>query len=258
MIKAIFFDIDGTLVSFNTHKISESTIRALDELRKKGIKLFIATGRQFEAINNLGDLKFDGYITMNGSYCFVNKSEVIYKKYIPKNDIKTLVHYVKNEDSFPCFFVTENDSFGNYENEASRQIFDQINFPAGRIEPIEKALEEDIYQVISFYKLEDEKKILALLPDCDVTRWSPLFSDLVPKGSSKQVGIDKMIEHFNISLNETMSFGDGGNDISMLRHTKIGVAMGNAENEVKQSADYVTSSVDEDGIWNALKYFEII
>ena len=65
MIKAIFFDIDGTLVSFNTHKVSDSSKRAIKELKEKGIKVFIATGRIKLQINNLGDLKFDGYITAN-------------------------------------------------------------------------------------------------------------------------------------------------------------------------------------------------
>ena len=70
MVKAIFFDIDGTLVSFETHKIPASTQEALKALRDKGIKIFIATGRPQCLINNLGDLEFDGYITVNGSYCF--------------------------------------------------------------------------------------------------------------------------------------------------------------------------------------------
>jgi len=67
-----------------------------------------------------------------------------------------------------------------------------------------------------------------------------------------------MIRHFGIRLEETMSFGDGGNDSSMLRHAAIGVAMDNANDVVKQAADYVTASVDEDGIWKAMKHFEII
>ena len=66
MVKAIFFDIDGTLVSFKTHEVPRSTIDALDILRKKGIKVFIATGRHYSSINNLGNLTFDGYITLNG------------------------------------------------------------------------------------------------------------------------------------------------------------------------------------------------
>ena len=67
MIKAVFFDIDGTLVSFKTHKLPDSTVRALDLLREKGIKVFIATGRQLQSINNLGTQEFDGYVTLKGT-----------------------------------------------------------------------------------------------------------------------------------------------------------------------------------------------
>lgn len=76
---------------------------------------------------------------------------------------------------------------------------------------------------------------------------------MTAKGNTKQNGINQIISHFGIRLEETMAFGDGGNDISMLRHAGIGVAMGNANDEVKASADYVTTSVDEDGIANALR-----
>ena len=78
MVKAIFFDIDGTLVSFETHKIPASTHEALKALRDKGIKIFIATGRPQCLINNLGDLEFDGYITVNGSYCFMKHGIFLY------------------------------------------------------------------------------------------------------------------------------------------------------------------------------------
>ena len=82
MIKALFFDIDGTLVSFNTHEIPSSTLAAIAEAKAKGIKIFIATGRPKAIINNLTALQerelIDGYITMNGGYCFVG-DEVIYK-----------------------------------------------------------------------------------------------------------------------------------------------------------------------------------
>ena len=99
---------------------------------------------------------------------------------------------------------------------------------------------------------------MSVLPHCESTRWNPLFTDVVPQGSSKAVGIDKIIEHYGISLDETMAFGDGGNDMAMLRHAGIGVAMGNAGDEVKAVADYVTDSVDKDGIWNALRHFDVI
>ena len=86
----------------------------------------------------------------------------------------------------------------------------------------------------------------------------PAIADVVPRGSSKAVGIDKIIEYYGISLHETMAFGDGGNDMAMLRHAGIGVAMGNAGDEVKEAADYVTDSVDDDGVMNALRHFDVI
>ena len=89
-------------------------------------------------------------------------------------------------------------------------------------------------------------------------RWHPAFVDVTAKGNTKQRGIDEIIRHFGIRLEETMAFGDGGNDISMLRHAGIGVAMGNAKDNVKAIADYITDSVQKDGIVSALKHFEII
>ena len=93
MIKAVFFDIDGTLVSFKTHVVPKSTLHAIELLRKKGIKVFIATGRHRSSINNLGDLEFDGYVTLNGGYVFAGKDDVIYKHSIPDKDIEALVRY---------------------------------------------------------------------------------------------------------------------------------------------------------------------
>lgn len=77
-------------------------------------------------------------------------------------------------------------------------------------------------------------------------------------GNSKSTGIDKVLAYFDIDLKDTMAFGDGGNDIPMLKHVATGIAMGNAEPHVKAVADYVTTSVDEDGIANALKHFGLI
>ncbi len=75
MIKALFFDIDGTLVSFNTHKIPASTIQAITKAKQQGIQVYISTGRPYSLINNLQEIShlIDGYITVNGAYCFIGK-----------------------------------------------------------------------------------------------------------------------------------------------------------------------------------------
>lgn len=258
MIKAVFFDIDGTLVSFKTHEVPQSTIEALDLLRKKGTKVFIATGRHYTSINNLGDLKFDGYVTLNGGYCFAGEDKVIYKHSIPDRDIEALIRYMETEESFPCAFVQEKEIFMNYKDETVEEIFNMLNFPEPPIRPMDEIRGKTAYQLVSFFTAEQEKKIMTILSNCESTRWNPLFTDVVPAGSSKRVGIDKMLEYFRIPLNECMAFGDGGNDVAMLQHAGIGVAMGNAEDDVKQYADYITDSVDEDGIFKALKHLNII
>lgn len=257
MIKAIFFDIDGTLVSFNTHEVPGMAVKAIKELREKGIKVFIATGRHFSAINNLGDLQFDGYVTLNGGYCFSGE-HVIYKHHLPKEDIHKLLDYLEYEDSFPCIFVRENSSVMNFENEETEHVFTMLNFPHPPVGDLRKAAEDDIYQLIAFFNEVQERKVMNFMQGCEATRWYPSFADVVPAGSSKRIGIDKIIEHFGISLNETMAFGDGGNDIAMLEHAGIGIALGNASDEVKQFADYVTTSVDDDGVVNALRHFGLI
>lgn len=258
MIKAIFFDIDGTLVSFKTHEVPQSTIDSIEKLRKQNLKVFIATGRHLAAINNLGNLQFDGYITLNGSYCFAGKDEVIYKRSIAKEDLETLLAYMDTNGEFPCIFVREHDMFINFVNPRVEEVLDLLDFPKPPLGDLKQALDADVFQLIAFFGKDQEPEVMKILPQCDATRWSPLFTDIVPSGSSKRVGIDKVIEHYGFALDETMGFGDGGNDIPMLQHVGTSIAMGNADDDVKQWADYVTTSVDDDGIKNALESFGII
>lgn len=77
-IKALFFDIDGTLVSFQTHQIPASTVQALEEAKANGVQVYISTGRPLSLITVLGSIQhlIDGYITTNGAYCFVGNHDV--------------------------------------------------------------------------------------------------------------------------------------------------------------------------------------
>jgi len=259
MIKAIFFDIDGTLVSFNTHRIPDSTKKALTLLREKGIKVFIATGRPFISIDNLEGLEFDAYITLNGGYCLTGNGEVIYKNSIPSADIQSLIECQKKTMSFPCMAATENEVTINFIDENVEHILKLINFSRPVIKDFETIKDKEIFQLMAFVNEDKEKSLMRdVLINCIPTRWNPLFTDIIKKGNSKQTGMDKLLEHYQIKLEETMAFGDGGNDIPMLKHAGTGIAMRNANDDVKQFADYITDSVDEDGIWNALTKFSVI
>ena len=109
----------------------------------------------------------------------------------------------------------------NYTDKAVNDVFHLLNFPAPPIRPIEDIYGKTVYQLIAFFTAEQEKRIMKVLSHCESTRWNPLFTDIVPLGSSKRVGIDKMLEHYHIGLDECMAFGDGGNDIQMLSHVGI-------------------------------------
>lgn len=260
MIKAIFFDIDGTLVSFETHTIPESTLTALVELRKKGVKIFIATGRPELLMKKaVGHLDFDGYLTLNGSYCFTDKHEDIYKFCIPEDDIERLIEYSHQHPETPFVFVHDDTWFITGINEAVKEVAELIQIGIAPVAPIENARGKQILQIMGYFMKDEDIEVFSkVLTHCAPMRWYPLFVDIIANGNSKSNGIDRIIEHYGIKLEETMAFGDGGNDIPMLAHAGIGVAMGNASDEVKSHADYVTTSVDEDGILNALKHFGIL
>lgn len=258
MIKAVFFDIDGTLVSFNTHRIPEAAAAAIRQLREQGIKVFIATGRHWRVINNLGDLEFDGYITLNGSCCYIGREKVIYRKMLPAATLRALVKVEQGQDKFPCIFVCENDMFINYLNERTEEVFRMLNFPQPPVREVTEALSRDVFQLIAFFGADREEEIMKQLPGCEATRWNTLFTDVVPAGSNKRVGMEKILGYFGITREECMAFGDGGNDIPMLKYAGIGVAMGNAREEVRQAADFVTRSVDDDGIVAGLQHFGLI
>lgn len=257
MVKAAFFDIDGTLVSFNTHVISRSTVDAIHALRQKGVKIFIATGRHPLWINNLANLEIDGYVSLNGGYCISADGEVIYKHPMNPADIRSMLEYQKKEP-FPVSCVMEDAILMNFRNETVDKIYNQLNIADPAFGSLESIAAKPIFQLIAFFMADQEQRIMVHLPHSEATRWNPYFADIVPSGSSKAVGIDHIIRRYGINIEETIAFGDGGNDIAMLKHVGIGIAMGNASEEVKASADYVTTSVDEDGVRHALLHLGLI
>ena len=260
MIKALFFDIDGTLVSFNTHKVAQSTIEGLNIAKERGIKIFISTGRPLSFINNLEDIEhlIDGYITTNGSYNFMGKS-VISMHSIPKEEVLTLVDYL-NKHEYPAILVgTDNTAVINHKPIVDRIVIDTLNITNIDFSTTAKTvLQQDILQITPFITQEQQDIIMPQIPHCASERWHPEFIDTVNKQASKGKALSDIVAYNDLLISETMAFGDGGNDISMLLKAGVGVAMGNANDNVKAMANYVTSSTDDDGIYKALKQFEVI
>ena len=256
-LKAVFFDIDGTLISFKTHKVPASTEKAIAELQAKGIKVIVSTGRSIDSIDHIKYLNFDGFITFNGGYCTSKSGGLLFKKCIDSRDIDSILAHAKiNSLSFSLMSEQEVSLHG--ATPAIAGMYASLDLPVPPPIDFENIDRASVLQTNLFMGPVEEKAFMPLvMPNSVASRWTHLFADVNPKGQSKKVGVDVFCAHFNIDLSETMAFGDGGNDIEMLKHVKIGVAMGNANPEVKDIADYVTDDVDSDGIWNAMQHFGV-
>ncbi len=256
-IEAIFFDIDGTLLSFNTGRIPESAKQALLLLKDKGIKIFIATGRAKAEMEVISELYFDGYVSLNGQFCYDKDNRKIFGNALHKDDVKELVNF-STSHQIPCFFVEDNHAYYNVRNSYVDDVERIMGLDRKPLDDVERALENTIYQVSTYVNAEQEKELLALMPHSTSARWYPSFCDIFPKNGSKLLGINEVCKYYNISIENTMAFGDAENDLAMLSGVGLSVAMGNASQEAKNVANYITDDVDSDGIYNALKHFNIL
>ena len=240
---ALFFDIDGTLVSFKTHEIPSSAVQALTQAKENGSRVYIATGRPPLIITNL---------------CYVG-DELVNCQPIPRQDVLTCLEDAQTK-GYGLVVVGRRDVAvldpkGDV-NRMFRQTLAVKDFDV--IAPLNKVMEQDILQLTPFFPAEYETKLLARMPHCISGRWHPEFTDFTAKGADKGKGILAMARHEGFDAERTIAFGDGGNDTSMIMQAGIGIAMGNAIEPLKQVADYVTASIDDDGIAEALRHFGLI
>ena len=256
---ALFFDIDGTLVSFKTHEIPASTILALTQAKVNGHRVFIATGRPPIIITNLGAIAhlIDGYVTTNGALCLVG-SETIACHAIPPAS----AHFISDDavaKSYGLIVIGERDvAVYDPKGDVDRIFRQELAVKNLHLaKPLEAVLDQRILQITAFFNADYETTLMSRLPSCTSGRWHPEFTDITAKEADKGQGLLTMAAHAGFDPAFTIAFGDGGNDTSMIHTASIGIAMGNAIDALKQSADFITTSVDDNGILNALKHFGI-
>ena len=254
--RAVFFDVDGTLLSHKTGKVPESTIEALEALRKKGILTIICTGRDIRELAKLPviDIPFDGYLTLNGNLCLDENKKMFAGNPIDPEEVEILVRIFRSE-KIPFVVIGEENRYINYVDDL---VIDTQTATKGTIPDIGQYHGEKIYQCIAFVTDKERLMLEKLLDDCIITSWNKTGIDIISKHGGKAAGIQKFMDHYLISQSETMAFGDGENDIPMIRFAGIGIAMGNAIDSVKNKADYVTTDIDDDGIANALRHYGLI
>ena len=256
-IKIVFFDIDDTLRNSKTGFIPASIPTVFKQLREKGILTGIASGRGiFGVVPEIRELKPDFFVTLNGAYIEDKKGNVIYSNKIAKDKVEEYIAWTK-EVGIDYGLVASHTAKLSTRTDMISQAIDPI-YPNLDVDPdfYEK---EDIYQMWTF---EDQGDVLTLPESLSSTlrmvRWHEHSSDVVALNGSKAAGVVKVVEHLGYKPENVMVFGDGLNDLELFDYAGISIAMEVSHEKIKEKADYITKTLEEDGIFDALERFGMV
>ncbi|MGF0086970.1 Cof-type HAD-IIB family hydrolase [Streptococcus hyointestinalis] len=277
-IKAVFFDIDGTLLN-DRKNVQKSTRRAITSLKEQGIVVGVATGRGPSFVQPyLENLGLDIAITYNGQYIYT-RDKVVATEQLPRALVYRVIRYASEKRRDISLGTASGligsgiiglgtSRFGQWVSSLvprrmTGTVVRSFKHLIRRLKPqntkaLFTLLREPIYQIVMVATEEDTEKIKAKFPSLQVTRSSPYSADLICQGQSKIKGIETAGSYFGFDLSEVMAFGDSENDLEMLSGVGLGVAMGNADDKIKASADYTTATNNSDGIAKALSHYGLI
>ena len=261
--RVIALDLDGTLTN-NQKEVTTATKEALDNAMEQGAQLVLASGRPVYGIVPVAkSLELDskgGYIlAYNGGQIIDCKTnEVLYSQYLPSDVIPLLYEYAKSKGYALLGYkgneiITESpdDIYVKEESCINKMNVRKVDVLTDELDakPTKLLMTGDPKDML---KAEEELRE-AVKDRIDVYRSAPFFMELVPKGIDKAKSLTRLLAQLNLTPKDMMAFGDGYNDLSMLRLAGMGVAMANAAPEVRAEADFVTLSNEEDGVAHALK-----
>ncbi|WP_028235112.1 Cof-type HAD-IIB family hydrolase [Pseudobutyrivibrio sp. MD2005] len=276
MSKLIFFDIDGTLISFDG-ELPQSTIRALKNAQARGHKIFICTGRsKCQIEDRLLDIGFDGIVAASGAYTEYH-GKVVNAEYMEPERLKKLLTFFDKNNIVYMLQCSDKVVATTKSLTAMKEIFKEKlkNKPKSIDKIFAKQHEDDDLSSHFDTYTNAEKACYYLSPlsldevehslndDFDVTAMS--FKDsndssgeICMKDITKAYGMKKIIDYLDSSVEDTIAFGDGPNDFEMIEFANIGVAMGNASPALKEKANMITSKITDDGIYNGMKNLGLI
>ena len=262
--KIIALDIDGTLNS-SKHKILPETREALIAAQEKGLKVVLASGRPTPGMMNLAKEleleKFGGFVLSynGGRITNIKTGEVIYEVFLTPEEAHEIYDLAKeNNVNIMAYdgedIITEDhDEYIQIEAHINTmQIKKTDNFKGAVVNHTIKTLTTGTPEVIA----EIEKNYIEKFGDrFSICRSMPFFLEVMPQGINKAASLERLLESLNMTPSDMIACGDGFNDVEMIKYAGLGVAMGNAVDEVKIASDYVTRSNDENGIVDVIEKF---
>lgn len=252
----VCFDMDMTLLDHRDWKIPDSARKAV-ELLRGNYYIAIATGRDMDAKYSEGlseQVQPDGIIHLNGTKVTVD-GEMIYEHRMSQDLVERILKFAQGQDFAVGISVGAEDYFMNPEYVTRHDIIRWGQSNRCFRDPW-KLLEMPVRTMAYIGKEPGTKRMEEAFPELKL----PMFSsregaDVVEKSVSKAEGMKQLCSYFGVPLSCTVAFGDSMNDYEMIQMAKIGIAMGNSVEKLKETADYVTSSIGEDGIWSACEHF---
>jgi len=266
-IKIVALDLDGTLTN-SEKKVTPLTKEAVDKAREQGIKIVLASGRPHIGIKYVADTleveKRGGYIlSFNGGQIVDSLTgEVILQKKIDPKCFETVCETIRK---FPNVYPLTYDDEGLISEDVEYKYVERESFNCGipkrQVENLyEEVKNRDIVKFMIVGEHEDLEPVREYLqeqfPDDLAVYYSEsYFLEVVAPGIAKDTSLEVLINKLGFTVDELMACGDGLNDLSMLNYVGFAVAMGNSYEEVKEVADYITKSNDEDGVAYAFEQF---
>lgn len=251
----LFFDIDGTLIDAHSHRIPASTKIALTKLKEDGHIVCIATGRSLSSVIEAGFTKlihWDAYLCNNGQAIYDHEFSILHMEAIPSDTVYGCIEKANALDA-PLLLMGEKNILTKKPN---AYVFDSLDFFKEQLPVVQDYDGSAVVMMIAYgpmgYDYADYKTIKGI----DVIPGQSSYADIVLKGYHKHIGIQEVLKYFH--KEEYIAFGDSLNDIEMIKHAKLGIAMGNAHDDLKTLAYYVSDDVSSDGIYNALIKFHIL
>jgi Cof subfamily protein (haloacid dehalogenase superfamily) len=276
--KLIFLDIDGTLM-LTGHAVPDSAREACRRARKNGHRLFIASGRTRATIGaEVLDVGFDGVISGGGAAIEI-EGKTIFTATMPRTALRHVVDFLAKGGMATTLELADRLIAGPHLDtffaEIRKKALDEklraqaeftIEHFWNRLDRTDTALERGDVQKVVYTgggNLTFEEIYAELSGDCEVFRGSisifgPETGEIGPKGVHKGSGIERVAAHFGVDMKDTFAFGDSDNDSRMIMAAGVGVAMGNADEEIKNIADYITGRIENDGLFDAFAHFGLL
>lgn len=265
--KMLCLDIDGTLLNSN-HKITLKTKNAIKSLYKgKGIPVILVSARMPSAIKYLkNELEIDTpIICYSGAFILSNKDEMLYNEYIEKNIVSNIFKEISDLDIHKSLYlkdrwcISRNDMWSDLESSITGINPEIISFK----ELLEVKSDDDngFNKILLIGDEAIVKKAYLRLRKANFEKISfnmskPTYIEIMNNNTSKTKAIKKLLDIYNITNEEVVTIGDNYNDVDMIKFAGLGIAMGNAPDEVKLISDDVTLSNDDDGVAEAIaRYF---